>query len=610
MLGRLEQITPRGAYRKSGVVGVGLLLSMLRTGRTSAAMICALAFFAVRAAAQPSVELRIDANEAYADEATPLTLWILNYRQAGKPVLPAIPGCEFGGGSQETSMFSDGRQTRTTMRIHYELVAHKPGDLVIPPIEVDVDGRTLKTEPVKLTILPSQVADLLQAEITTDQKQLFVGQQVLLKLSVYLRPAIVNRQTIDRQSMKRFLKPTWGELNEFRETGKSGTQRRRDASGDAKDFYVFEYTLKMTLDRPGPLELGELAIPVDYPISFGRDMFGEIFVEKYRRLRTQPQRLLPDVQPLPTANRPAGFTGAIGNYRIDVSARPLRVRVGDPINLTLALSGQGDLESLPPPNLAVQPGLTEKFRVPEESLAGRMENGRRIFTQTIRARTSDVREIPPIEYAFFDVERSDYAVARSAPLAITVEASNHLDASTLPEFATPSRQEPAAPEVVDGLLGNRVESESLLRAVRPVRISDVALVMIMPPAAFIAACAWSTVSQRRTTGSRQRRRQEARAIALARIETAQVQPAAQQTSAIAAAVAGYLADRLDLPPGRCAGEDGVATLQQSGADEAAVGSLREFVARCDRAAYAGGDDDQDLADLARRCIDELARGET
>ena len=67
-------------------------------------------------------------------------------------------------------------------------------------------------------------------------------------------------------------------------------------------------------------------------------------------LDTPPVRVL--VRPLPDSGRRRGFTGAIGKFDLgqpQLSAN--EVQVGDPLTLTVTISGTGNLEAISPPLL-------------------------------------------------------------------------------------------------------------------------------------------------------------------------------------------------------------------------------------------------------------------
>ena len=54
--------------------------------------------------------------------------------------------------------------------------------------------------------------------------------------------------------------------------------------------------------------------------------------------------------PLPPANAPANFNGAVGHYSMTVTAGPTNVAVGDPITVRVQISGHGALDTLTLPD--------------------------------------------------------------------------------------------------------------------------------------------------------------------------------------------------------------------------------------------------------------------
>src|SRR5262245_7652702 len=68
----------------------------------------------------------------------------------------------------------------------------------------------------------------------------------------------------------------------------------------------------------------------------------------------------------PNANRPDNFRGAVGLFRIQASANPLRVAAGEPIYLTIRISADDSVPVLAPPTrpeIEKDPEFTKLFRI-------------------------------------------------------------------------------------------------------------------------------------------------------------------------------------------------------------------------------------------------------
>ncbi|MCP5112400.1 MAG: protein BatD, partial [bacterium] len=141
------------------------------------------------------------------------------------------------------------------------------------------------------------------------------------------------------------------------------------------------------------------------------------------------------VAEVPAAGRPDNFSGLVGNYRMAVQATPTEVNVGDPITLTLRISGPEYLDAIELPPLTNQTALARDFKIPPERAAGVVKGSAKSFTQTIRAKHSDVIEIPPIELAYFDADSGSYKVARTAAVPLTVQGTRIVTARDAEGFS-------------------------------------------------------------------------------------------------------------------------------------------------------------------------------
>ena len=90
------------------------------------------------------------------------------------------------------------------------------------------------------------------------------------------------------------------------------------------------------------------------------------------------------------------------------------VKAGDPITLLFGIAGTGPLELVQAPPLAELPALTADFKVPNEPLAGYVEEARKVFSTTIRPRKAGISEIPPIPFTYFDPEIGKFVTTASA----------------------------------------------------------------------------------------------------------------------------------------------------------------------------------------------------
>ena len=64
--------------------------------------------------------------------------------------------------------------------------------------------------------------------------------------------------------------------------------------------------------------------------------------------------------------------------------------------------------------------MAGNFKIPEEMAPGEIKDRVKVFTQTVRAKHPDVKEIPEIELPYFNTETGKYEVARSDAIPLSV----------------------------------------------------------------------------------------------------------------------------------------------------------------------------------------------
>jgi hypothetical protein len=571
-----------------------------------AVAVAALLLFAALPATAGDVSLRLDSTTAYVDEPIGAELIVENFQTCGAPTFPSSPELEVRGSgipseSQSTTIIN-GRVSRRITRIYrFELTPRKVGTLVIPPVTIEVDGQTQSTRAQRLRVRASDVDEYLWAEISSTVERAYVGQHIPLTLRIYMKPIQFNGRIIEPRDVRNlFTATTLPVFGQFpTDQLRSGTTR---APGSGESLYVFEIDAMYVADRPGTLKFDDVSIGVVYPLELERDFF-ELRIRRSRTMRVTPRVFPIEIQPLPEADRPAGFTGAVGRFGLRVRAKPTRVRVGDPIELTIDVTGDPPLHSVPPPNLRANEALRRDFRVPDEQLAGEVSrNGEhKRFTQVIRPSHADVREIPPLEYVYFDPERGRFAIAVSDSIPLEVQPSASVDVQSIgvaPSAETP----PPAIVALDGLHPNEDRIDRLTARTRAPSMTAAITAVAAPPAAFTLG--WLAVGLMRARSSQPARLRRARAARVALEKLASIQAADTGAAAATATVlAEYLADRAAAPSARFLGASD-DDLDAAGVPADLRPQYRALTASLEAAAFGGAAQSQDLtaavADFIRR----------
>ncbi|MGE3166971.1 MAG: hypothetical protein AB7O52_18860 [Planctomycetota bacterium] len=341
---------------------------------------------------------------------------------------------------------------------HYQLLTSEAGPCDIGSFTVTQGGvsRVARGGRIKVDRIaedPGAVA----VKLLVPEQPVFVGQAVDVTLEWTLGASV--RSDV---SDYHFVVPLFGAVDRFRFIDPEVTDRRTALRiGTTAGDVTLPYTTEEAADgsgavvlrakrtavplRDGTIELPPTTVIIDRVTRYERDLFGRrpAEVRKYAA-RDLPRRLI--VQPVPAANRPATFAGAIGSgFRLEVSADRTVVQVGDPLKLTLVLTGAGLLETAGAPRLDAPGNLAPtQFRVPSDrELGGQIEGGVKTFVTSVRVLDEGLREIPPIEYAWFDPEKARFETTRSAPIALRVSRGTLVTAEDV--IASSANPPPTSP---------------------------------------------------------------------------------------------------------------------------------------------------------------------
>jgi hypothetical protein len=167
------------------------------------------------------------------------------------------------------------------------------------------------------------------------------------------------------------------------------------------------------------MKTGDLQIAPSLELSIlTRQMgfFGPSWVEQRRQVAARPITL--SVKPLPSAGRPAGYSGAVGNFTLAVAVSPSELAVGDLVKISTAVRGQGYLDGIVAPALPalesfkLYPAVERVSSVPTE----------RLFEQTLIPLSTNARVIPALSFSFFDPAQGQYGTLSQGPFALTFHA--------------------------------------------------------------------------------------------------------------------------------------------------------------------------------------------
>lgn len=546
-------------------------------------------------------------------------------RNVNRPEVPDVPNAEieFLGGqdrSQQSTIIINGvrrDETYEGFAFTFGVTPTKPGQLELPALTLFINGKSYNTEPVRVEVLAPRAEREARLIIAVSNTSPYVGEPVELSITFATQRDFQRLQLafpgVGDGADARFTPSAfpadytqgnqWVALELF---GADTPAVQGRTKIDGSDYYTFTMK-KMLIPRvAGKQTLGPATAATNLVITRGSFFdAGQV-----RRISIPSNEIELNVRELPTEGRPPNFNGLVGRYTIAAGASPTEISVGDPIALSITISGPL-ADAVRAPAIEKQPDIAAAFRVAEDDRPPTAAPGQKTFTRTLRAISADATRIPPIELPYFDTKSGTYEVARSAPIPLSVRAAKLVTAADAEGVrgvtTTPNGSEiestttgiAANYERLDALVPQRFDLLATMRS--PMGLTTLAA----PPLAYIASAVVVFARKRAASDPRARRRRAAKSTALQLLSETDAAHTTTAADAVARAVVGYLSDKSGAPAASITPPEAERLIAPR--DPVLAARARALMERCDGARFGGLEPAaaRDLAAEARELITAL-----
>jgi tetratricopeptide (TPR) repeat protein len=421
-------------------------LKKMKTAKNIVVLLAVTAAWSAAASAQVRVSAQVDTGkDIYIGENFGYYIVIEGTSEAGqvdlRPLQQYNPQST-GNRNQSSVNIINGKTTQSiTTVMTYALTANQVGRIQIPSVTVEVQGKTYHTNPVTVNILKPGTTDRLDLDVTLSEHQCYVGQPVVMTVKFYVSATIGDFQF----NIPAFRSDAFyiedpdvsdGQAKAYRlSSGITALISQYRVTHNGRDSVLLSFSKVLIPKRSGQIDLP--AALVSAAVAVGRvrsaDPFDSFFgaQTRYRQFMVTSAPFKLTVRPVPDEGKPDQFYGLVGQYTISASATPTSVNVGDPITLTIKIGGNKYLKPVRWPALEELPELAANFKIPSQKASPTIENGFKVFTQTIRANSDKVTEIPSIPLAYFDAAKGAYVTAKTEPIKLEVAPTKVLTSADL-----------------------------------------------------------------------------------------------------------------------------------------------------------------------------------
>jgi hypothetical protein len=353
---------------------------------------------------------------------------------------PSFPKLNLlSGPNQSQSMqYINGKVSRTTS-ISYILQATEEGKVEIEAASIVVDGKTYRSNPLEIEIVAASAGsanahrnrqqqrkangesleDHVFIKAFVDRKEAFVGEKVTVNYKLYSRFPISG---INLESLPSF--------NGFWSQDIRSVYDQIELSREQIDGVLYQTAeLQQTLlypQRSGVLSIDPLKMLVSVQTKSRRSrsvfeqMFGGSY--EYQEIIAQSDPIKVKVQPLPTKNKPATFSGAVGAFTMKMTANKDSVLTNEAINVKVVIEGNGNLPLISAPQLSFPPD----FEVYDPETTNNFKSGyngvkgSKTFSYLVIPRHSGSFQLPAYNFNYFDQKTQQYKTIKADPIRIEV----------------------------------------------------------------------------------------------------------------------------------------------------------------------------------------------
>jgi len=519
-------------------------------------------------------------------ESAELIVEVRNAKNPQQPVLPDIPGLRIDyTGESANSRWINGKSDSYTA-YSYSVYPQKTGTFTIGPFNYTIGNETKILQGELKVVQPdsssTQVknwADILFARLSVDRSSVYVQEPFELTLAIYSRQGLqlVGNLSIENMPKTGLSEFKWQELDPSRDVINNTVYDVHRFRAQIRGLHsgTFEFNPTMTVQVVVPNQTGPRHRLFDDPF------FNPLFY----RAETRPVDVAVEktsivVKPLPEEDQPPGFSGAIGQFDFQVSAQPVDVHPGDPITLTMRITGDGNLDHIAAPPFPEE----NSFRLYGDPQK-KEEEHTVVFEQVISPRSAEATQIPPIRFSFFDTRSGRYKTLNSDPIPVTVTASSNNTAQVFAakeSLVLPPPETPFATE--SDLQQITVTLETFWQKIR-------AWLWLIPGvlAIFLAAVGSRKLHHHHKKDTARIRRQKAPKAARKALRKARHARHQGNTAAFYDALwntlAEYFGNRLNLPPGDIDSPTILQALKQAAVDGKQIDKLRSVFEHVEASRY-------------------------
>ena len=524
--------------------------------------------------------------------------------------------------TSSSTSFVNGKRTSSFEQTYtYMLMAQKVGTFTIAPATVKVDGENVKSNGVRIEVLPEdqQPAQSTQSSQSTRSNQssqssssqassenIFV-RTIASKTKVHEQEALMityklyfANVDVTQLTNNTKLPEFTGFLKQDLENGEIQTELEHYNGRNYQTAVLYRTILypqhsgDITID-PAKFEAVLRVQTQQRPRSIFDDFFGSY--TNVTKMLTAPGVTI-HVSALP-GGKPAGFSGGVGKFTLTPSISQTELQTNDAVTIKLDISGAGNMKLIKTPAIdwpegfePYDPKVTNNFKTTTAGVSG---------TKSIEylaiPRSAGEYTIPAVQFSYFDIDDKAYKTLSTPEYTIRVKrgaGSEHAEGEAEGQVISYTQKEDIKQIGTDiryiDVNGERLKTKGQ----GAINTKFIWLWYVIPLLIAIILLIVLRKQIKEAADSNRMRYKRANKVAQKRLKAAAAALKANDKNTFYAAIEtaawSYLSDRLSIPTADLNKENITTLLAQKGVSETLIAEVKNVLSTAEFARYAPSTD--------------------
>lgn len=341
------------------------------------------------------------------------------------PGLPELTNLRVISTYQSSNISIINGQASTSQTFTYILQPEKVGKARIGSIEITVtkaEGKRVQSHsqppsrfpsiwedfdeffssPFPRFLQPQVVRDPIKIDLKASRTTAYVNQQIILTFTFYRRINLFQPPQYNPPDTTGFWAINLPTEKNLREVELNGVK-----------YLAQDFKTALFPTSPGDFTIGPATLVAQV------DPFAQA-----QTIKTAPIKI--HVLPLPEEGKPANFSGAVGDYQMQVWLKQNKVERGQPVQITAKIWGSGNIQTISEPVCALPKEFKKLSASGKEDLikGNNGVSGSKTFDIVLIPLKEGKYVLPPFEFSYFDPLKREYKTIKSQALDLTILPSS------------------------------------------------------------------------------------------------------------------------------------------------------------------------------------------